>query len=69
MRGFGGVPEENKLVETPTRVLRPEQSRNRSRALLRPTGEWRLKDKAGNEKNAYRVSCWHCSAASSKVTS
>lgn len=45
MRGFGGVAEENKLVETPTRVLKPEQSRSRSRALLRPTGEWRLKDR------------------------
>lgn len=45
MRGFGGVAEENKLVETPTRVLKPEQSRNRSRAILRPTGEWRLNDR------------------------
>lgn len=45
MRGFGGVAEENKLVETPTRVLKAEQSRNRSRAILRPTGEWRLSDR------------------------
>lgn len=54
MRGFGDVAEEHKLVETPTRVLKPTG----------PTGEWRLKEKAGNEKNAYRVSCWHCCAAS-----